>query len=382
MPSRPEIFHLICRKGIGGVQSQFETYCKNLDKQQLQQMTVIEPCTRNGFKSYMYLIWQLLGLVYKCRRKSTVVHVYNGLVSSRYLVIFSLIRPINLVHHERGNIWNLPAGLEWLARKNASLAKIILCNSEATKTLLSGQYEIQPSKLHVLYNGVHSAQDRELYCLSGKDKDISENFEVGFVGRLEPHKGVHVLIDAIARLNNNGIHLTIVGDGSQKHSLEAQASQLGIDVTFTGRLDDSLVKMQQFDCLVVPSIREPLGNVIIEAGILGKTVIASKVDGIPEIIEHQENGILVKADEEIPKRYSGFRIPIPRFVIDSDTGEVSFPRQLSSEKLASEILYLRNNFAERKRLGSNLRNSVLTKFSIEKYTDELSRVYERLINEV
>ena len=57
--------------------------------------------------------------------------------------------------------------------------------------------------------------------------------------------------------------------------------------------------LSKIDILVVPSIREPFGNVIVEAGFSGKAVIASKIDGIPEIILNEKFGYLIKPNDPI-----------------------------------------------------------------------------------
>jgi len=377
MSKNLRVFHLICRKGIGGVQTQFETFYENLDTDQLDASTVIEPCTRKGVLGYFTLLRQLLVLFFVCRKMTTVIHVYNGLTSFRYLLLFIFLRPVNLIHHERGNAWNLPKGRDWLLRKNASFARLVLCNSLATKTLLIKRFHIDSHKLIVLYNGVHSSsQIRSLKMKS--PLTFGCVFEIGFVGRLEPHKGVHILLDAIALYPKDQVRLTVIGDGSQRDFLEARALKLGINATFTGRLDHPMEEMNNFDCVVVPSIREPLGNVIIEAGILGKAVIATMVDGIPEIIEHEKSGILLAPDEEIPFDCFGFKIPIPSLVVNGETGEVLPPKQLSSHKLSEAILSLKDNPGYCVKLGTNLQAVVLRKFSVESYIDQLFKIYKKV----
>ena len=77
------------------------------------------------------------------------------------------------------------------------------------------------------------------------------------------------------------------------------------------------------DIIVVPSIREPLGNTIIEAGYCKKPVIASNVDGIPEIINHGINGILIDPDKKISfNQIENDAVPIPEVVINPKTQEL------------------------------------------------------------
>lgn len=377
MSGNPKVFHFICRKGIGGVQTQFETFYRHLDQDQSKNSIIVEPCGRNSFSGFLTLFRQLICLVAECRKSSTVIHVYNGLVSFRYLLLFSLLRPVNLIHHERGNAWNLPINRDWLLRLNVSFARFVLCNSKATTVLLKKRFQIDSSKLVVLYNGVHSTSNS--IALKNVDRiPCDKVFRVGYVGRLEPHKGVHVLLEAIALCPSKHLHLTVIGDGSQRDFLEKRAMDLGINATFTGMLDHPLEEMKNFNCVVVPSIREPLGNVVIEAGIIRKAVIASKIDGIPEIIEHEKSGILLTPEAEIPYELTGFKIPIPIAVVNTVSEELLPPRQLSAAKLSEAILSLKNNPEICVRLGENLHASILDKFSIEKYTSQLYDIYRQI----
>lgn len=120
-----------------------------------------------------------------------------------------------------------------------------------------------------------------------------------FVGRLSPEKGIHVLINALTVVPS--IHCRIVGSGKQGAMLEAQVEQLGLadQITFEGILPQPEVwaLMQESDVLLLPSYSEYTPNVIIEAGVLGVPAIASRVGGIPYMIEHQHTGLLCNPRE-------------------------------------------------------------------------------------
>src|SRR6185369_17992616 len=94
-------------------------------------------------------------------------------------------------------------------------------------------------------------------------------------------------------------HLLVVGEGSQRELLEAQASSLGLldgrssSITFTGRRDDVPAVTAALDVAVLPSYREAQGLSILEAMALSRPVVASAVGGIPEMIEDGLTGLLV-----------------------------------------------------------------------------------------
>lgn len=111
-----------------------------------------------------------------------------------------------------------------------------------------------------------------------------------FAGSLVPRKGVTYLLQAMPPILRAfpDYRLVIVGDGSQRAELERQAQNLalGQGVTFTGALSQSDVRqwMQRARLLVLPSIEEGLGVVLLEALACGTPVVASRVGGIPDIV--------------------------------------------------------------------------------------------------
>lgn len=120
---------------------------------------------------------------------------------------------------------------------------------------------------------------------------------VGSVGWLTPVKGHRTLLDACARLAPTfpRLHLLLVGSGPLRAALEAQARQLGLaaHVTFAGERDDVRDCLAALDVFVQPSLNEGMGRALIEAMAAGRPVIASRVGGIPALIEDRRTGRLV-----------------------------------------------------------------------------------------
>jgi glycosyltransferase involved in cell wall biosynthesis len=119
-----------------------------------------------------------------------------------------------------------------------------------------------------------------------------------FAGRLSPEKNIEILLDAsrlYAQLNGE-IELIIVGDGELRSSLERKCQDNGMDyVTFTGHIPNQLLLGSRFldaDVLVLPSLEERQGKVLLEAMACSIPVIASRSGGIPSVVTHLENGIL------------------------------------------------------------------------------------------
>jgi glycosyltransferase involved in cell wall biosynthesis len=182
----------------------------------------------------------------------------------------------------------------------------------------------------LIYNGVDLQRyvDQEACCTLHEEYGIEEGAPiVGVVARLEPEKGHPTLLEAwpLVRERVPNAHLLIVGEGSRREALEAQAAELGLlgsgavpaagarsaaarsaaspsvaapsmaarSVTFTGRRDDIPAVTAAVDVAVLPSYREAQGLSILEAMALSRPVVASAVGGIPEMIEDGRTGVLV-----------------------------------------------------------------------------------------
>ncbi len=123
-------------------------------------------------------------------------------------------------------------------------------------------------------------------------------FEIVSVGRLTRAKGFDLLIDACAQLCTSGlaIHLTLVGDGDEGDQLHVQAENRGLDVTFTGKLDNPYPFMKNCDLYVCSSRWEGFNLTVVEALILNRPVLSTKCSGPVEILDYGQYGMLVDCD--------------------------------------------------------------------------------------
>jgi glycosyltransferase involved in cell wall biosynthesis len=138
---------------------------------------------------------------------------------------------------------------------------------------------------------------------------IQPPLSVLFVGRLVERKGVHVLLDALARMGSQEVTLTIVGDGPERKELVERSRWLGLDtrVKFLGHVPPEQLHecYRECDVFVLPAVRdaqgdtEGLGVVLIEALSYGKPVIASDIGGIPDVIQHGRTGVLVTPNDSL-----------------------------------------------------------------------------------
>lgn len=120
---------------------------------------------------------------------------------------------------------------------------------------------------------------------------------VGVAARLEPSKGVHLLLEAFGSIaaRHPSLRCVIIGEGSQRARLEKQARerQLQGRVFFTGRVAGAATYLAGFDVFCMPTLAEALGLSIIEAMAAGCAVVATSVGGIPEVVRDGVDGLLV-----------------------------------------------------------------------------------------
>jgi glycosyltransferase involved in cell wall biosynthesis len=152
----------------------------------------------------------------------------------------------------------------------------------------------------LVYNGVDLERydHQEPCCTLHEEYGMEPGAEiVGVIARLEPEKGHPTLLEAWPAVLRAcpSAHLLIVGEGSRRDALEAQARELRIAhrVVFTGRRDDIPAVTAALDVAVLPSYREAQGLTILEAMALSRPVVASNVGGIPEMVEDGVTGLLV-----------------------------------------------------------------------------------------
>ena len=177
------------------------------------------------------------------------------------------------------------------------------------------------------------------------------DFLVGGVGRLEPVKGFTYFIAAAQRVAeaDAGVHFIQAGQGSLETELREQAAPLGDRMQFLGRRDDVPDLMAAMDLLVVPSLNEGMGRVILEAGAAGCAVIATNVGGMPDIVQDGVTGVLVP-----PKR----------------AGEI-----------AEAVLALRSDPPRLQAMGAAARRFVMPNFGLDRMVMRIEAMYEELIED-
>ncbi len=162
------------------------------------------------------------------------------------------------------------------------------CRSQIMRISDSGSWNRQ----HIVRCGV----DPDLYDVRPDPGNKVPN--IICVGRLVPAKGQHILLEACLLLKNKGVqfHLAMIGDGPDRSALEIFVAKNNLKemVTFTGVLGQDKVRMQydKADLFVLASFAEGVPVVLMEAMAKEIPVISTRITGIPELIEHGQDGLL------------------------------------------------------------------------------------------
>ena len=192
--------------------------------------------------------------------------------------------------------------------------------------------------------------DIELFLTEPGDSINPEGAMVLFVGALVYLKGVHWLLEAMAEVRRQQpqARLVIIGQGDYQDQLEHQAESLGLTeaVEFVAPMPQAALRnyMRRCRLLVLPSLSEGLGRVLIEAMACGRPVIGTRVGGILNLIQDGVNGYLVPPGEVAP--------------------------------LADRIAYLLAHPAEAAEMGARGRVFVAETFSTKRYVAGYRQVFE------
>lgn len=186
-----------------------------------------------------------------------------------------------------------------------------------------------------------------------EEMGLQGNKLILFVGRLHKEKGLKYLIEAFKTIKNRcpKTKLILAGKGEERENLESRISELGLhgDVVFLDYFPYK--KMPELynacDIVVLPSIFEPFGMVLVEAMACGKPIVGSKVGGIKDIIEDGENGFLTQ------------------------------PR--NTQQLAGKIEILLFNEDLRTKFGRKGREKSIENFSYKAVAKKALNIYKRLL---
>ena len=254
-----------------------------------------------GLRGALYQLFYLLEAVILAQHldKQGVTHLHNHFANSSCTVAI-------LTH----NLAEIPFSFTlhgpsiffeprlWRIDEKIAQASYVACISHFCRS--QGMIFADPAHWHKL-KIVHCGVQPETYALA---TPRAPGKRVVFVGRLAAVKGVLVLLRAFARVlkTHPDAHLTLVGDGPERARIEALASELGCSeqVHFAGYLSQQEVaqELQKANLFALPSFAEGVPVVLMEAMASELAVVATRIAGIPELVEDGKTGFTVPAGDE------------------------------------------------------------------------------------
>jgi glycosyltransferase involved in cell wall biosynthesis len=355
---------------IGGGQISLLQLLKNLDREKFKPLLV---CPERGqlsaeaqkyhiqtyfiplhslrtFKvpTFFLSIKKLLEIIKE--EKVNLVHT-NSSRSMMYAALLRLFHRTKVIWHVRITDKDriVDRILEWFAKK-------IITNSNAAAKRFS--WAKNQSKVVAIYNGLDLKTFDEKKDVAKIKKELTINNEdivIGTVAKLQPKKGIHILLDAAVPVLKKfpSTKFLIVGDdadpvGAYLKGLKSLAQQLNITehIIFSGYRDDIPQIIEVIDIFTFPSFSESFGRSLLEAMAASKPIIASNVGGIPEIVVDGETGLLVPPS--------------------------------NSTELTAAISYLLEDDNLRKKMGRKGRKRVEELFTIEKNVKAIETLYIEL----
>ncbi len=180
---------------------------------------------------------------------------------------------------------------------NRRLVDRVIAVSERLRIELTDAYPEE--KLRCIHNGidVETHRSRSQKPIDREQLGVGrDEFAVGVVGRLTAVKGIDVFLESARQIAqaNPAARFVVVGDGPLRRTLERQAGEQGLSgrVIFLGHRDDAARLVGALDLLMIPSRSEGIPMVLLEALASETPVVASRVGGIPEVVEDRRHGLL------------------------------------------------------------------------------------------
>jgi glycosyltransferase involved in cell wall biosynthesis len=239
--------------------------------------------------------------VIKARRIEVIhAHHYSPYV---YAALAALLAPVRVVFTEHGRVSD--AAPSWKRRVVNPLlarlpARICAVSADLRRHMIAEGFPAH--RIGVVYNGIEAGRRPGAFEREAARAALGlprQAFVIGTVGRLDPVKNLHVLLraHAIVTATHPWAQLIVIGDGPERAALEAKAAALRItgSVRFVGYRRDVRLLVPAFDVFANTSDYEGVSLTILEAMAAAVPVVAAPVGGNPEVVAHQETGLLSSA---------------------------------------------------------------------------------------
>ena len=302
-------------------------------------------------------LWSLVRLLLK--EKPDIVHTHTSKAGLLGRLSAKIAKAAFIVHTPHGHVFYGHFG-RMRSQLFLSIEKLFSLFTHRLVALTDGEMDDyrslavgSPEKIQKIHSGVDIAKFKTVQIDTVEKKrmlGLSQNGAVvGFIGWLLPIKGPMHLLKAMEVVWQDlpDAQLVFIGKGDLDIDLRTAALKASGSgrVKFLGWRNDVDEIIQVFDILALPSLNEGMGRVLVEAMAAGKPLVASNVGGIPDLVRHNENGLLVPPADE--------------------------------KALAAAIMQLIKEPRKAKLMGQHGKE-LCDQFSVEKMTQKIDNLYQEL----
>lgn len=283
-------------------------------------------------------------IVHSHSSKAGVIGRLAGFIARKPKIVFTahgFVFSDETMNRRKRNFYTL------IERWMGYLSDKIIAVSEYDKRIALKHKVASERKIEVILNGV----DLKPFEKVEKCNRTKPLVCVGTVTRLVYEKGISYFIEAASLVlkERRNVRFVIAGDGELRELLEKRVREKGLEksVQFVGHQEDIAQILSSIDIFVISSIKEGLPLALLEAMASGRAIIATRVGGIPEVLE-PDRGILVPS--------------------------------LNEEELAKAIINLIDNVQLRVELARNAREYALQNHSSQAVAEKVNEIYRQLLN--
>lgn len=320
--------------------------CGGVNVEKLNEMGIkhyLIPDIENKSISTIFAVCNTINNIVK-EERITIIHTHHRMAAF-YVSLLGLYKKYTIIATAH-NTFHDKKFFTNFAYKNCN---VIACGDMVKKNLVD-YYGLSDNQVTVIHNAVKPFEGEIIIDPIVKKLHDEGCFVIGNIGRLSEQKGMEYYIKAIPEVIKEcpQARFVIAGSGEDESKLKELSEYIGADkyLTFLGYRNDVQNLMSQLDLIVLSSLWEGLPLTPIEAFSVGKTIVATAVDGTPEVVKDGENGLLVEAK--------------------------------NVEKLAHKIIWMIINQVNKTKMERNAKRAFEESFSIEVFTKQVIDYYRSL----
>jgi len=265
-------------------------------------------------------------------------HLYHAGIIGRIFGSWLNIKPI--IVHQHGPKVERNGFSSWLDASTSLSVIQFIASCHAIFHIMQDREDISAHKIDAIYNGI-IVPDLFDTAKPIEWQEPEGSTTIACLPRLDTPKGIQFLTKIILQIveNFSKVYFVIVGEGPLSVFYELLAHSIVLfdqnQASFLSFIPKSPTLLSEFDILVQPSIQEPLGNTLIEAGLAECPVVASNLDDCPEVIEHEKTGLLVNCNIPVSHIFTPGASPLPKTAVDEET------RTLNPRLALNQMIWLR-----------------------------------------